>query len=129
MLLGSTHTDDYSGDVQCTHHGPGTSDVWLLSVSDTTYIGIDEIKGERFKIEIFPNPADEYVKFTATKPDWSSKTVIRIFNNLGQIVSGFLLNKGELNILFDCHTLPSGSYYYTYSNDHFIGNGKIMVTH
>ena len=129
MLLGGTHTDDYSGDVQCAHHGPGTSDVWLLSVSDTTYVGNHEIKGESFKIWISPNPVNEDARFNATNPNYACNTIIKIINNFGQVINSFILYKGESNILFNCHSISSGLYYYTYSNDHFNGAGKIMITH
>ena len=129
MLLGGAQTSDNSGDVQCNHHGPGTNDVWLLSVTDTTYVGINDKKGRLYNIWTSPNPADENVSFNITGPDFSTDTKIMVFNNCGQKIQILSLKKGEKSTLFDCHSVVSGLYYYTYINNLFSGAGKIIISH
>ena len=129
MLLGATETSDNSGDVQCNHHGPGTNDVWLLSVTDTTYVGMNEIKGVSFKITVSPNPANENIKFTASKANYSSNALIRIFNNFGQQVSSLFLNNGESTVEYNSSSTPEGLYYFNYNSNQFYGVGKIVIIH
>ena len=129
MLLGGTETSNNSGNVQCAHQGTGTNDVWLLSVSDTTYIGLNEMGREPFKIWIYPNPADNNIIFNFPESDCNSNTSVRIANIYGQIVDSFILYRGESKKNLECNSFPSGLYFYTYSNDHFNGNGTIIVMH
>lgn len=77
----------------------------------------DIAQGENAKHEIFlqnyPNPfnAETTINYSIDKPELVS---IKIFNNLGQLVSTLLNSKkpkGMHQVIFDAKSLPSGIYY------------------
>lgn len=90
LLLGGTNTSDNSGDVQCNHHGPGTSDVWLISVRDTTFVGIDEKRENYQSVAVYPNPSKEFVVFES--PVANEINTINIFNSIGENVKNLTLS-------------------------------------
>ena len=129
MLLGGATTSDNSGDVQCTHHGPGSDDAWMLMITDSTEVGIDHQQPDLFTVISFPNPAVRYIEFTAKGKFIPSDTKIAIFNSLGHSTGNLVLGKGGSMVRFDCSSLPSGIYYFKYSNVQLSGVGKLTVVH
>jgi hypothetical protein len=129
MLFGDTHSGPNSGDVSCNSHGWGTYDYWLVSTLDTTFVLENKFSKQPFEVETIPNPADQSIEFISKQPNWSSNTIIRYFNQLGQNKGILILQKGESNVSLDSQNLPSGTYFYTYSNKDFNGAGKIIIIH
>ena len=127
LLLGSTRTDNSSGNVYCNHHGPGTYDAWILSLSDTTNFGNNEIKGESSKIEIVPNPAIDEVTFQYSLDRNSLLNEIVIFDELGNVITIISLPDHEGNIQWNTKNINSGIYYYRVRNDRFSKSGKIVI--
>ena len=126
MLLGGTQTSDNSGDVQCNHHGYGTNDVWLLSVTDTTYVGINEMNSGKKNIHVYPNPADRQVTF---EYNMHKNGIINIFNNFGQVLFKNSIDATTNHLIWDSSIVPSGFYFYQIVIDDNNFCGKFCITH
>lgn len=122
LLLGGTSTSDNSGDVQCNHHGPGTTDVWFLSVTDTTFVGVDNHKVKNKNITIYPNPASDKVTVEFTGAFKETNLV------LVDIEGQQLLTRQitELKTQIDISSLPRGVYFVRLTNDSTVEVGKFV---
>ncbi|MCK9423615.1 MAG: T9SS type A sorting domain-containing protein [Bacteroidales bacterium] len=127
MLLGSTNTSNNSGDVQCDHHGPGTNDVWLLSVKDTTEVGVDPEKDENISIISYPNPAADEVTIQYSLRGNNLNPFILIYNELGTILKLTPLLERKGKIQWNTGNIGSGVYYYKFCNNQFTKTGKIII--
>jgi len=129
LLLGGTTTSDNSGDVQCNHHGPNTSDVWLLSVRDTTFVGIDNQQEKKNNIIVYPNPANEFVVFES--PIANEINTINIFNSIGENVKNLTLSPIDKQVKWNVSKQPNGVYYFSAfdSKSKWTSNGKIVIIH
>lgn len=125
MLLGYTTNIDNSGNVNCYNHG--SADVWLLSLTDTTFIGIDEINPNKNPIQVYPNPANREVVFEYKIPQNNSRTILRIYNDFGQIVKEFSIEDVQGKIIWNAELTSSGLYYYSLCNARLMKTGKIII--
>lgn len=125
MLLGYTTTIDNSGNVNCYNHG--SADVWLLSLTDTTFIGIDEIYPNKNPIQVYPNPANREVVFEYKISQSNPGTTLRIYNDFGQIVKEFSIEDVKGKIIWNSEQVSSGLYYYDFSNSQLRKTGKILI--
>jgi hypothetical protein len=122
LLLGGTTTSDNSGDVQCNHHGPNTSDVWFLSVTDTTYVGVDNQKKKNNNVTIYPNPATNNI--TIELSGAVKESTVSIFNIEGQQLITRQITKPKTQV--DISTLPSGVYFVRLTNNKTVEVGKFV---
>jgi GH35 family endo-1,4-beta-xylanase len=127
MLLGYTYTSDNSGDVQC--HQWGSSDVWLLSLTDTTYIGINNRLLSNINIRVYPNPADQEVIFELLNPQVSSGATLSIFNDLGESVAEFAFDGIKDKYSWNTKEILSGLYFYQLSEKDRGEKGKFLIKH
>ncbi len=127
LLLGSTRTDNNTGNVNCYHHGPGTYDVWLISVQDTTLSNIIENKDKANMISVFPNPADQQVIFKSVEPIFTNGLKVKIFNYTGELVKTLIFENYETEIKWLTHDAQQGIYYYLIQNNFYSGYGKLIL--
>jgi hypothetical protein len=127
LLIGSSFTSNNSGDVQCTHHGEGTYDLWLLMVYDSTMVGIKEKESISDKITVYPNPASDFVKFSCNSKINNDEARIIIENSMGQIIKQIILPAMETEIIWNIQSLSSGLYTYFFTGRNYYGNGKIVI--
>ena len=131
FLLGGTNTSDNSGNVQCNHHGPGTVDVWFLSVRDTTFVGINNQKEKNNNVTVYPNPAKEFVVLKSQIGDETYDITIHVFNSIGEIVKNLTINTIDKQVKWDVSEQPEGVYYFSAfdSKSNRPSNGKIVIIH
>ena len=127
MLLGSAMTSNNSGDVQCDHHGPGTNDVWFLSIADTTEVGIKPEQDKEISIISYPNPVNDAVTFEYAITGIIENPTITIFNELGSVIQVIPLAERKGNIQWNTGKASSAIYYYLLRNDQVLKSGKIIV--
>jgi len=127
LLIGGSFTSNNTGDVQCTHHGPGTDDMWLLMVYDSTMVCIKEKETISDKITVYPNPASDYVKFSCNSKINNDETRIIIENPMGKIIKQIILPAMETEIIWNIQSLSSGLYTYFFTGRNYYGNGKIVI--
>ncbi len=124
ILLGYSSTADISGNFNCNNHGG--EDVWLLSVTDTTYNGIHEASRSKYFVNVYPNPAGRMITFNYYFP-LSDKTHLRILNTLGEMIEDFSIFDSQGSKTWNFEGISSGIYYYILSNDSVSKSGKIVI--
>lgn len=127
MLLGYTYTTDNSGDVQCHHWG--ICDAWLLSLTDTTYIGINNQLHSNNYLRVYPNPADQDVIFELLDPQVSSGARLSIFNDLGVFLAEFLFERTNDKYTWNTKERVPGLYFYQLSDKDRSERGKFLIKH
>ena len=126
-LLGYVGTSNHSGNVQCDNHGPGRTDVWLVSATDTTVMGIGKSLIDDQTLQLFPNPASDEISFVL--PGWfdSRGSIIRIYNTLGQIQAKINLNPGQKKATWKFTGQKPGCYFYFIKGNYFQFKGKFFI--
>lgn len=127
MLLGSTTTDNNSGDVNCNLHGPGTQDVWLISCKDTTLSYIKKNNGRINVISVFPNPADQMLIFKLNDHSLTDELHIKIFNSFGILVKMLVFENNNTEVSWITENVCQGLYYYLIQCNSFQEFGKIIL--
>jgi len=127
-LIGNSNTWDHSGDVQCDSHGAGSDDVWLVGVTDTTVVGMEELSEKLFNVRIYPNPAGDLINFKLSGSTCFCETSIAIINIYGQIIDEIILPAGLKEISYPTGRLNAGFYSSMLSNQQFTQSGKIIIT-
>ncbi|MFT4759456.1 MAG: hypothetical protein ACI9LN_001420 [Saprospiraceae bacterium] len=109
-----TVSNQYSSDVFCR-------EVELI-LDDATNIAVPN-----FEISIYPNPIQK--EFTVFSSEYLKKDSDMIFyNQLGQEMAKFSLEKGEQVHNFSLEGVANGIYFYSvFQKEQLIGNGKIVV--
>jgi len=127
LLIGGTYTSNNTGDVQCTHHGPGTDDMWLLMVYDSTMVSINENSNFSDVLAVYPNPAGDFVKFSYKTKDNITGIRIQIVDQMGQVIKELILPAMSNEVTWDTSTIPSGVYFYFYYVANVRKTGKIVI--
>jgi len=73
-------------------------------------------------VKCYPNPANQYFTIDFEMP-LENNTFLQIVNSLGQTVASSLIEKGELNVVFEQQSLPAGMYFI-----HLNNNGVKQIT-
>ncbi len=127
MLLGGTETSDNSGDVNCEHHGPGTGDFWLLSVTDSTYVGQEILKSKIEQIQIYPNPGSRIITFEYNLDESAAPGNIVIFDVLGKVQQVFPLHESKGKIQWNVEGVRPGMFYCQLLNGKASFVNKIVI--
>ncbi|MCX6281434.1 MAG: T9SS type A sorting domain-containing protein [Bacteroidetes bacterium] len=127
LLIGESFTCNNTGNVNCTHHGPGTFDMWVIMVYDSTLVGINKKPASTDILQVYPNPATDYVRFSSKTTNSHTDNQIYILNQLGQIIKGLTLPLGSNQVLWDTSKIPSGLYYYLCKTGKSVKTGKIVL--
>jgi hypothetical protein len=93
-------------------------------------VGAEEfrVSGSGFRVEIFPNPADEYTMLHVTLSD-ISKLDISLYNVAGECLRSWDLSQtqsGQLQVKIDLGGLPGGVYILHVRSGHDMATGKII---
>lgn len=127
-LLGGSTTGDHTGDVQCDHHSPSWYDVWMVGVTDTTVVGMEEKPLETIQVRVYPNPAGDRINFSLTGSTCFCETRITLVNIYGQIINEIILPAGQQDVSFPIGYIPAGFYTYLLSNRQVTKIEKIIIT-
>lgn len=100
-------------------------------VPPTTYTcdpNADVSEMELNKIHIYPNPANESIVIEPSNIFYFSKNIIVIiYNNLGERLANYNINKVVNKITLDVSQLPSGVYMLQLSNGKYTKNAKLLI--
>jgi hypothetical protein len=108
---------DSLGNPQITYTQPGQQ-------CGTNYIGIaEELQRQLFSLEIFPNPATNFVKIVA-----ADKGDFALYDVLGKLVSQSPISAGEQNTL-SVANLPAGLYVWVFRTEKGVDKGKLLINH
>jgi len=128
VIAGQT---DYgpSFDVECTPHAGVMNypDFWVFEIQDTTTNIINKITKEKV-INVYPNPAKDYVSFEippSIHPN-GVKNIILINNVLGQVIAKLPIKNEKT--LWDTRNIKPGIYFYTLNVLGFNKSGKIVIS-
>lgn len=127
LLIGGSYTSDNTGDVQCTHHGPGSDDMWLLMVYDSTMVGVSENSNLSDVLAVYPNPAGDFVKFSCKTKDYGTGIRIQVVDQMGQVFKVLNMPVMTNEMTWDTSTIPSGVYFYVYAVANVRKAGKIVI--
>jgi hypothetical protein len=126
-VIASTIYDYNSGQVECPTTN-GSDQVWLIKITDTTTVGINERAIPKSLLKAYPNPANEYVVFEM--PDtpistWTNHQIIFITDLFGRPVEEVMLTGKET--VWDTHNVMPGIYFFQYNNDKRVNSGKFLI--
>jgi hypothetical protein len=124
ILTGYTSTTDNSGNVNVYNHG--SDDVWLLSVKDTTYNGIQDIDKSKYMVTVYPNPASQVINFQYRLPSLISAQIL-IVNIFGEPIEDITLNDHEGIKSWNIEGITPGMYYYFFTELSILFSGKIVI--
>jgi hypothetical protein len=127
-------TDYVSDDVTCDIHQQWVRDAWILEldIDDTT--NTDEYGLATHGINVYPNPAQDYVVFefplsTIQNPSYNigskNSAVITIINVFGNQVAMLPVNTEK--IVWDTKDLQHGIYLYKVQSNEFQITGKLLI--
>jgi len=121
-VIASNIWDFNSGQVEC----PTTNDsyqIWLIKVTDTTYVGTNNISYQESTMKVYPNPATEYVVFESQIAFSGFITVTDIY---GRIITEIPVK--DKKTVWDTRSVRPGVYLYQMKNSSFITTGKFMIS-
>jgi hypothetical protein len=144
MILGVENSPDNSFDVQCNHHGTTLyTDVWLMNVTDTTIIGLNEIKNNASQLIVTPNPASGKISVTLPQSlvinhsnpkmnptviyNWDN-TLLYVYSIDGSKIYEKEIPKSQPKLEFDVSTWHQGLYYFRLLyGDAVVAGEKVIV--
>jgi len=119
-----------SFDVECTPHA-GTStnypDFWVFEIEDTTTNIINNITKEKV-INVYPNPAQDYVNFEYNLPADKKEVILSVINILGIETARFKITDKKGIKVWDTKNVKPSIYFYNLSVSGFNKSGKIIIT-
>jgi len=127
LLTGESLTSNNTGDVQCSHHGPGTYDTWLIMVHDSSMDCINDNANVSDYIKTYPNPAEDFVKFTYNTKNNTYNIRIQIVDELGEVIKELVLPPMINEVTWSTSKTPAGLYYYLYYIGSIRKSGKIVL--
>ncbi|HTB06675.1 MAG TPA: T9SS type A sorting domain-containing protein, partial [Bacteroidia bacterium] len=104
----------------------GSYDSGIIFGYVDTAVGINELKVESEKLNVYPNPSNGL--FTIQSPAASGQSSVQVYNMLGQqVYSQYTLPNTQYQI--DISNQPTGIYFYRLisENGNLIGAGKLVV--
>ena len=101
-------------------------DFWVFEIQDTTTNIINKITKEKV-INVYPNPAKDYVSFEippSIHPN-GVKNIILINNVLGQVIARLPIKNEKT--LWNTRNIKPGIYFYNLNTSGFSISGKIII--
>jgi len=117
-----------SYDVGCEPHGGlYDEDWWIFEIGfeDTTVLH-ESLPGSG-NLEVYPNPADDWVAFNYKIPSYIDEAVLRITDIEGREIVKFRFDTERGQQLWDVRKVKSGIYLYTLEAGNNIKSGKLIV--
>jgi len=127
-LLGGSTTWDHSGDVQCESHGHSDFDVWLVGLTDTTVVGVENQTENTVNLQVYPNPAGDFVNFKISGLTDRCESKILMLNIYGQIIREIIIPDGQQEVCCSIADIAAGFYSYILTNRQFTISGRIVIT-
>jgi hypothetical protein len=127
VIAGQT---DYgpSFDVQCTPHSTlGIPDFWVFEIKDTlTSIQTKPTVG--IEVKVYPNPANDKVKFEFGNIQNLQHAQLRCYDVFGSLLHSEAFVQGQKEVVLDISSWPSGMYVaVVFSNGGVVGKSKFVV--
>lgn len=80
------------------------------------------------EVEVYPNPATDYVTFDYELPEYAETAIIVITTIKGDVVQQFDLTKNKNQILWDTRQVENGIYFYALKQDkNTLLSGKVSI--
>jgi len=128
VIAGQT---DYgpSFDVECTPHAGVMNypDFWVFEIQDTTTNIINNITKEKV-INVYPNPAQDYVNFEYNLPADKKEVILSVINILGIETARFKISYKKGIKVWNTKNIKQGIYFYNLNTSGFSISGKIIIT-
>jgi len=117
-----------SYDVQCTPHNQQVpyDDFWVLEVKDTI-TGITNNQHQEIEIELYPNPAGQWIVVDFKLPLGNYNGEISLMDVTGKIILSEKIYGNENQKVLDIAYVTPGLYFYTITSGGIIKRGKIVV--
>nr|NQU91427.1 T9SS type A sorting domain-containing protein [Bacteroidota bacterium] len=117
-----------SYDVQCTPHNQQVpyDDFWVLEVKDTI-TGITNNQHQEIEIELYPNPAGQWIVVDFKLPLGNYNGEISLIDVTGKIILSEKIYGNENQKVLDIAYVTPGLYFYTITSGGIIKRGKIVV--
>ncbi len=139
---GTITGDSLLGTVSWAENYEGTATVVVRSENDCgesewsepkytqvyTCLGTEETETGNAALQVYPNPAGEFVVFalvTPRPPEGGEPRTVQIFDVYGRQVARLPLNNEKT--VWDCSAVPNGLYLYTMELNGKILSGKIVI--
>ena len=128
MLVGGA--SNQSGDVECDlNTAPGGyTDLWMFKIVDTVSVQIPENIVDVNNVNVYPNPAKDYVSFEIPPsiPPNGGKNIILINNVFGQVIAKLPIKNEKT--LWNTRNIKPGIYFYNLNVSGFNKSGKIVIS-
>ena len=76
---------------------------------------------------VFPNPADQYVKFDLTNHHPGKENLIVIMDQMGKVVDKIEIGKSDRYAVWNTMSCATGLYYYQITGSNSSETGKIII--
>lgn len=87
-----------------------------------------ELTKQLTSIQIYPNPARDYVTFDYQLPEYVENATIVITTMVGKIVQQFDLNNTQGQVLWDTRQRQNGIYFYALKQgNNTLTSGKVSI--
>ena len=117
-----------SFDVQCDVTVYTAPDWWVFEAKDTT-VGINSYNSNAMKLEVYPNPANEFVRFDYDLNPAIKNPNLKIFNLHGVVLAEVPLKSTSGVEIWDCSSVAPGMYFYQISQEgQPLSQGKILIS-
>ena len=121
-VIASNTWDFNSGQVECISTN-NSFQIWLIKITDTTTVGINERIKPEAVLKVYSNPANGYVVFEIVN---ISTGLISITDIFGRLVAEVSVK--ELKTVWDTKGIKPGVYLYHLNTGMQMTSGKIMIT-
>jgi len=122
-VIASTLTGINSGDMTCVTTPSPNYDIWLIQLRDTTVVSANHLPKPEYAVEVYPNPAGDFVIFELQNAN--IQATINITDLTGRLVTSFPLN-GEKTV-WQTTGIKPGVYLYRLKTGQGSACGKLMV--
>ncbi len=117
-------TDNHSGDVDCEPYPVNIGEsAWIFRLYDPNTT-IDESPSTS-ALNLYPNPAKTEITFEL--PVSYKENILFIRDVFGQNTTTLTIAPSQQQLLWDCHLVPAGVYFYQAEIDEVMYMGKVVV--
>jgi hypothetical protein len=124
-VIASTLTGINSGDMTCVTTPSPNYDIWLIQLRDTTVVSANHLPKPEYAVEVYPNPAGDFVIFELQNAN--IQATINITDLTGRPFASFPLT-GEKTV-WDTSGVKPGFYLFRIGNGIAWETGKLLISH
>ena len=125
-VIATNSSNGPSFDVQCEINVNTYYDWWVFEAKDTS-VGISPNYSNAIKLQVYPNPADDFVRFDYAFSESSETATLRIMNLHGIELKKIPLATQGIEI-WSCSDVVPGMYFYQISQEgQPLSQGKIII--